>query len=90
MLSTTLIGAGFPANSGKRRKSGRFENYNGDGGGDALCTNRYTSVNDLEISPGSVREVPEICGICRRIFLLLAGTRKRVQYIYDSRSCVRD
>lgn len=58
----------------------------GDG---APCTNRYTSVNDLEISPGSVREVPEICGICRRIFyFLLAYVMRR--YIYDSRSCVRD
>lgn len=101
MLSATLTGAGFPADGGKRRKSSRFENYSGgvetgSGGGwgwgwrrGAPCTNRYTSVNDLEISPGSAREVPEICGICRRAFYLLLAYVMR-QYIYDSRSCVGD
>lgn len=91
MLSITLTAAGLPVNSGERRKSSRFENYSDGGveGDGAPCTNRYTSVNDLKISPGSVREIPEICGIYRRIFYFLLAYVMR-QYIYDSRSCVRD
>jgi len=92
ILSTTLTEAGFPMNNGKWRKSSHFENYSssidrGRGvGGSALCTNRYTSINDLEISPGSACKVPEICGICHRTFYILLAYAMR-QYIYDSRSC---
>lgn len=79
MLSTTLTGAGFPA---KTKESSRFENYNGGvGGGGAPRTNRYTSVNDLEISPGSAREVPEIRGILPSNLLPLVGIRNAAIYL---------